>query len=119
MEKVHLGHLYKSKIINGRETRYFHSVQAQELFDRVRHVAKEKGMQLNAQKTTLLCLSAATSYDAKTYINCDSDIILSSSKCRLLGFHFDGTPSVGAHVREVLKKVRYRMWSIHFWILKP
>ena len=32
---------------------------------------------------------------------------------RLLGFHFDTNPSVGAHVAAVLKKVCYRTWSIH------
>ena len=48
-----------------------------------------------------------------TFINVGGDLILSSKKCRLLGFHFDETPGVGAHVREILKKVRYRIWSIH------
>ena len=113
VEKLHASHLYKSKIHENKETRYIHSVQAQGLFDQVRVVAAEKGMRLNPKKTVLLAFSAATSYDVKTFINCEDELILSGGKCRLLGFHFDGRPGVGAHVEQILKKVRYRTWAIH------
>ena len=58
-------------------------------------------------------MSSALSYVPRTYINVENDLILSSKSLRLLGFHFDGTPGVGAHVKQILKKVRYRIWSIH------
>ena len=32
---------------------------------------------------------------------------------KLLGFNFDTRPTVDAHVAVILKKVRYRTWSIH------
>ena len=32
---------------------------------------------------------------------------------KLLGFHFDTQPTMDAHVAAVLKKVRYRTWSLH------
>ena len=107
MGKLHTGHLYKSKIVDDCETRYIHAVQAQGLFDGVRGVAEQKGMQLNPQKTTLLCMSAARTFKPKTYIEFDGDVILSSPTCRLLGFHFSERPGVSAHVDEILKKVRY------------
>ena len=86
MERIHSSHLYNSKISDGLECRYIHATQAQNLFDVVREGASEKGMMLNSEKTVLLCFSAATSYKPKTFINVENDIILSSKKCRLLGF---------------------------------
>ena len=74
-------------------------------------------MKLNPKKTTLLCISAARSYKPRTYIDIgagDTEDIIISGKCmKLLGFHFDPRPTVDAHVCAVLKKVRYRTWSIH------
>ena len=32
---------------------------------------------------------------------------------KLLGFHFDTSPSPWAHVKSILKKVRYRTWAVH------
>ena len=32
---------------------------------------------------------------------------------KLLGYHFDGNPSPRAHVQAILKKVRYRTWTIY------
>ena len=114
VEKIHAGHLYNSKFVDGHEHRFFHAPQAQELFERVRRGATEKGMQLNPSKTVMLCVSAATSYRARSFVRLpDDDVVLSSKKCRLLGFHFDESPGVAAHVKEILKKVRYRIWSIH------
>ena len=43
----------------------------------------------------------------------DGEAILSGRKCRLLGFYFDERPGAGAHVEEILRKVRYRTWAIH------
>ena len=70
-------------------------------------------MKLNAGKTNLLCVSSAVSFRPKTYINAGTEVIISGTGCRLLGFHFDSTPGVGAHVRQILKKVRYRVWASH------
>ena len=32
---------------------------------------------------------------------------------KLLGFHFNNNPTAEAHVKAILKKVRYRTWYIH------
>ena len=42
------------------------------------------------------------------------DIIVSGKCMKLLGFHFDHRPTVDANVSAILKKVRYRTWSIHY-----
>ena len=62
----------------------------------------------------MLCISAARTYKPRSYININSsDIVLSGKNMKLLGFHFDTRPTVDAHVAAILKKVRYRTWSLH------
>ena len=63
----------------------------------------------------MLCVSAAHTYEPRTYIRMEeeNDIILSGKSMKLLGFHFDSRPTADAHVAAVLKKVRYPTWSIH------
>ena len=80
-EKILCYNEYVSKIVNEtNEIRYIHAQQAQCLFDKVRLEASEKGMKLNPQKTTLLCITSARSYTPKTFIklneNEGEDIIL-------------------------------------------
>ena len=38
---------------------------------------------------------------------------MSGRDLKLLGFHFDTSPTPTAHVKPILKKVRYRTWSIY------
>ena len=97
------------------ETRYVHAEQAQLLFNKIAGEAEGKGMRLNASKTTMLCISAARSFKPVTYIELgdSGDVVVSGREMKLLGFHFDSSPGVGAHVEEILKKVRYRTWALH------
>ena len=108
-EKLHAGNVYTLRVEDlTDEVRYVHAPLAQDLFDRVRDEAAGKGMKLNENKTTMLCISAAKLYKPRSYININSsDIVLSGKNMKLLGFHFDSRPSVDAHVAAILKKVRY------------
>ena len=114
-ENINANLTYRSRVTSDtEERRYIHAPQSQELFDKVSCEASSKGMKLNEKKTTLLCISAACSYEPRTFIKLGSnDVILSGKSMKLLGFHFDTRPSVDAHVSAVLRKVRYRTWSIH------
>ena len=119
-EKLHSGLEYSSRVTGSREeTRYIHATQGQALFDTVRREAASKGMRLNPNKTSLLCISAARSYEPKTYINLSGgegdgeSVIISGKSMKLLGFHFNNNPSAEAHINAILKKVRYRTWYIH------
>ena len=60
-KKNHFNNMYASKVIDQKETRYVHAVQSQKLFDHVARGAAGKGMKLNQEKTTLLCISASRS----------------------------------------------------------
>ena len=60
------------------ETRFIHAKQAQFLFDKVSREVGEKGMKLNAKKTTLLCMSTGRSYHPQSFIRLgENDLILS------------------------------------------
>ena len=50
-----------------------------------------------------------------TYIELgdSGDVVISGEGMKLLGFHFDSNPSPGAHVKSILRKVRYRTWIIY------
>ena len=75
--------------------------------------ASAKDMKLNAKKTTIICISAAHSFEPKSYIKLNDDVIISGKSLKLLGFHFNTTLSVGAHVATILRKIHYRTWFIH------
>ena len=64
------------------------------------------------KKTSLICISAARSFKPRSYINLNDDVTLSGKSLKLLGYHFDSNPGPEAHIRAVLKKVRYRTWMI-------
>ena len=60
-------------------------------------------MKLNAQKTSLLCISAAKSYQPRTYIDLgEGDLVTSGKSLKLLGFHFDTTLTIRALVKSIL-----------------
>ena len=65
-------------------------------------------MKLNEKNTTMICVSAARSYDPKTYVRVGDDVIVSGKKLELSGYHFDSSPTPTAHVKAILKKVHYR-----------
>ena len=76
-EKINMNYEYNSKVVDGCEIRYTHAPHAQALFDQVAGLAGERGMKLNEKKTTMLCVSAARSYDPKTYVWVGDDVIVS------------------------------------------
>ena len=112
-EKLHANNIYNSKYVGEKEFRYVNAAQSQDLFDKVCAGAAEKGMKINPEKTKLLCISVAVSYKPVSYVYSDNSVILSGKSMRLLGSHFDSSANVSAHVSAILRKVRYRLWSIH------
>ena len=68
-------------------------------------------MKLNPNKTSILCISAARTYNPRTYIRLgggnlsegEGDVILSGKSMKLLGFHFSTAPTMEAHVMAIKK----------------
>jgi hypothetical protein len=71
-------------------------------------------MKINVDKTKLLAISDALSYQAECYIQTESGETLTSVRepIKVLGFTFDQRPSAAAHVDAMLKKARRRFWVL-------
>ena len=70
-------------------------------------------MIVNSKKTGLLCVSDALSYRPEAYIvDEDGNRIDCVDKLKVLGFTFSSRPSVDAHVKEIVKRMRQRTWAL-------
>ena len=91
MEKNHGNYRYESKAVDFVETRYLHATQSQEMYECVAHEAERIGMKLNAKKTVILSMSAATSFLLISFIKIGGEKHLSGKK--LLRFTFSAWPN--------------------------
>ena len=84
--------------------------------DMLNHVtasARERRMVVNSQKTGLLCISEANSYEAKVKIEAeDGTVIESADMMKVLGFTFDSKGGVDAHIKNIMNKFRSRTWAL-------
>ena len=99
--------------INGQPHRVKHAVPLQNVFRRVVRNAEGKGMRVNTLKTTLLCVSDASSYEPDSYIkDDDGNRIGKSDRAKILGFTMSNRPGVHAHYESVIKRFRQRPWVL-------
>jgi hypothetical protein len=71
-------------------------------------------MKLNVQKTAMMVVSDARSFEPYCYIETEGGQTVGSDskKLKILGFTLDTTPGVGAHIDETIKKARRRYWVL-------
>ena len=74
--------------------------------------ASDIGMVINSDKTQLLCVSGATHYDASSYIIAEGTRVNSCETMKILGFLFDGTPTVNAHIKYMIDKFNRAIWAL-------
>ena len=76
--------------LDGRRFKSVNPSRSQDLFTHIVASAEEKGMVVNAAKTGLLCVSGATSFEARAHLDGgNEDQVDSSEKLKVLGFFFD------------------------------
>ena len=81
MRKEHL------LVEEGKKFKCIHDSQSQVMFDHVSKEATERGMIVNDQKTVLMCVSAATSFQARAVLyERNDEEIRSSDKMKILGY---------------------------------
>ena len=80
-------------------------------FRKILQNAEEVNMKVNEEKTTLLCMNASRK-KVTSYINNVTGRLTSSDSLKLLGFNFTEAPNVEAHVKNLVKKVHMRTWSL-------
>ena len=81
----------------------------------LKHIAKnasKKGMRINAEKTSLMCVSAATSFKARVRVELDGQVVNGKDSLRILGVTIDRDCSFRSHVENLRKKLRARTWAL-------
>ena len=88
-----------------------HAQQSEGFLDRIGPRTRRIGMQINEEKTQLLCISASTS-QVESYVNTPAGRRTSTDSMKLVGFWFSSTPTVGLHIDNLLTKLRIRLWYL-------
>ena len=99
----------------GKPTYLVHAPQSQRVFADVKSVSADIGMIVNDAKTQMLCISQSGG-STKSYINTESNRLISGKSLKILGFTFGSTPDVTLHTGKLVKKFNYDLWGL--WHLK-
>ena len=71
------------------------------------------GMQIDNQKTKMLCISSAKSYRPQSYfLSADGTKLTSSDTLKILGFTFNSEPNAKEHLRILQRKFKSRVWTL-------
>ena len=100
-------------LVNGVQHRVKHAIQSQNVFRHLVRGAEELGMVVNAKKTTMICVSDSSSFEADAYMyDKDGERIGCQDGFKALGMRFLNKPNVEAQVQAVRKNVRARLWTL-------
>ena len=105
-----------SQISHERRRLKIHAPKTEAFFEQVHDKARKIKMVVNQKKTQLLCISASVNDETSSYIRPTIDGLCSetcsSSSLKILGFSFNGRPTVNYHVDSMCKKFRLSLWSL-------
>ena len=96
-----------------KTTAAVHAPDTEEIFDDIGNVTTAIGMQINPDKTQLLCISGATDAEASSYINVGEKRLKSGDSLKVLGFCFDRRPGVHRQIQNLLRRGRSRLWALY------
>ena len=83
--------------VNGVRHRVKHAVQSQNIFRHLVRRAEEIGMVVNADKTSMICISDSQGYEADAFIlDGDQNRIGCGTEFKALGLHFSNKPDMWA-----------------------
>ena len=112
LSKVNFENSFGFKV-SGVLHRVKHAVQSQNVFRHLVRRAEEIGMVVNSNKTTMVCVSDASSYQADAFIyDAEQDRVGCQSSYKALGMWFSNKPNVDAQVAAVKRGVRTRLWTL-------
>ena len=87
--------------------------QSERMFKHISDNAGKAGLKVNTDKTTLLAVSAATSYRAKTHLYDQTNTRIDCSpSLKALGFIFNEESNVDDQVEHLCKRFRLRTWAL-------
>ena len=74
--------------------------------------ATRKGMKINAKKTSLMCVSAATSFRPLVQIQLEDQTITGQEKMKILGVTIDSDCSFRSHIENLKSNIRRCTWAL-------
>ena len=84
----------------------------QGLLEHIACKANERGMKINAKKTTLMCASASISFTTVVRLALDGQTVTGQDHLKLLGVTLDEDMSFRTHVKTLEARLRSRTWAL-------
>ena len=97
---------------NGNFFRNVRDKRTEDLLEHITTRAELKGMRINEKKTSLMCVSAATSFEARATVNVKQERVLGSQHLKILGVTLDSNCTFGSHINNLSKKMRAKTWAL-------
>ena len=69
-------------------------------------------MKINAEKTSLMCVSAAYSFVPKVSVTLNNQTVSGQDSLKLLGVTIDSDMSFRSHIQKIAARLRARTWSL-------
>ena len=82
------------------------------LLHHIANNATAKGMRINPAKTSLMCVSAAASFEPQVQIVMDGITITGEKTMKILGVTLDNDGSFKTHVENIRRRLRQRTWAL-------
>ena len=82
------------------------------LLQHVSKKAEEKGMIINSKKTSLMCVSASTSFEPRVRVDLNNETITGSDSLRILGVTLSSDCSYRPHIENIKNKLRSKTWAL-------
>ena len=93
-----------SHITMNKEEREIRAIGCENMYTTIKKNGNKIGMQINPEKTQLLCVSSNNYLNIKSYISIEEKKLQSEESMKIVGFMFDSSPSPKAHVEYLIKK---------------
>lgn len=110
-ERVNFGNV-PVQVVAGKQLKIRKAEGTENAFKCIKTEAGTKGMAVNNDKTTMLCVSDSLNYLPCAFIEDGNSKIESVNSMKLLGFDFSDRPTVAAHVRAVCRRMKRKYWSL-------
>ena len=106
-----------STFSQSKEKKSLWSRRCQDRFEIITANAGSRGMEVNGDKTQLLCVTASIHSEVSSYINLQvGQVIESQDNLTILGFRFGRRSNVNAHLQLIQKKFNSQSWVVRHLI---
>ena len=87
-------------------------LRTERLLQHISDRARSRGMKINAAKTSLVCISAATSFESRVRLELDGQTVRGQDQMKILGVTLDRDCTFRSHVDNLQRRLRARTWAL-------